>query len=150
MGAQPIHEIARKKLRPLYEGSGGPSLNFLMDLIAKPTTRAWYWEDHAEAVASAWFTHVGDEAELIDIRVAENKRRMGLAVGLLRFALEALMGNGLAVCRLEVRQSNQAARKLYESLGFEVTGRRPNYYRVQEGREDAILMAVDIKAIPKL
>jgi len=60
------------------------------------------------------------------------------------------MGNGLAVCRLEVRQSNQAARKLYESLGFEVTGRRPNYYRVQEGREDAILMAVDIKAIPKL
>ena len=149
MGAQRINEIARKKLIPLYKGSGGPSLNFLMDLITQPASTAWYWEDEAEAVASAWFTCVGDEGELIDICVAENKRRMGLAGALLQFALEELMGNGVAVCRLEVRQSNQAAIKLYESLGFEVTGRRPNYYRVQEGREDAILMAVDIKAIPK-
>ena len=152
MGAQPIKEITRKKLRPLYESSAGPSLNFLMDLIVHPTSTAWYWEDEAEAepVACAWFTHVGDEGELIDIRVAENKRRLGLAAGLLRFALGELMGNGMEVCRLEVRQSNHAARKLYEGLGFETTGRRPNYYRVQEGREDAILMAVNIKAISNL
>jgi ribosomal protein S18 acetylase RimI-like enzyme len=32
-------------------------------------------------------------------------------------------------------------------LGFETVGQRPNYYRVQEGREDAILMAVNLEAM---
>jgi [ribosomal protein S18]-alanine N-acetyltransferase len=148
MGAQPIQAITREKLRPLYEAAAGPSLNFLMDLIAQPATcTAWYWEDGTEAVASAWFSHVAGEGELIDIRVAENKRRTGLAGSLLSFALGELVGVGVTVCRLEVRQSNYAARGLYEGLGFETVGQRPNYYRVQEGREDAILMAVNLEAM---
>ena len=148
MGAQPIQAITREKLRPLYEAAAGPSLNFLMDLIEQPATcKAWYWADGAEAAASAWFTHVGEECELIDIRVAENKRRIGLAASLLSFALMELKCFGATVCRLEVRQSNHAARGLYEGLGFETVGQRPNYYRVQEGREDAILMAVNIEAM---
>ena len=119
-----------------------------MNLIGQPTTcKAWYWEDQGEAVACAWFTHVGEEGELIDIRVAENKRRMGLAASLLNFTLGELASIGVTVCRLEVRQSNFAARGLYEGLGFETVGQRPNYYRVQEGREDAILMAANIKAM---
>ena len=72
MGAQPIQAVTRGQLRPLYEAAAGPSLKFLMDLIARPNTcKAWYWENGAEAVACAWFTHVGEEGELIDIRVAE-------------------------------------------------------------------------------
>lgn len=148
MGAQPIQAVTRGQLRPLYEAAAGPSLKFLMDLIARPNTcKAWYWENGAEAVACAWFTHVGEEGELIDIRVAENKRRMGLAASLLNFTLGELASIGVTVCRLEVRQSNFAARGLYEGLGFEAVGQRPNYYRVQEGREDAILMAANIKAM---
>ena len=148
MGVQPIQAITREKLRPLYETAAGPSLNFLMDLIPQPTTcKAWYWAEGAEAVASAWFTHVGEECELIDIRVAENKRRIGLAASLLNFTLMELKRVGVTVCRLEVRQSNHAARGLYEGLGFEIVGQRPNYYRVQEGKEDAILMAINIKAM---
>ena len=148
MGAQPIQAVTIGQLRPLYEAAAGPSLKFLMDLIARPNTcKAWYWENGAEAVACAWFTHVGEEGELIDIRVAENKRRTGLAASLLNFTLGELASIGVTVCRLEVRQSNFAARGLYEGLGFETVGQRPNYYRVQEGREDAILMAANIKAM---
>jgi len=147
VGARPIQVTSRQMLEPLYEQATGPSLNFLMDLIGRPTCSAWCWQDHSETVASAWFTSVGDEGELIDIRVAENKRRRGLGASLLRFALGELTTTGLAVCRLEVRQSNHAARRLYKGLGFEDTGQRSNYYRVQEGREDAILMAIDLKAI---
>jgi ribosomal protein S18 acetylase RimI-like enzyme len=42
---------------------------------------------------------------------------------------------------LEVRPSNEAAIKLYVSYGFNVVGRRRDYYPAQEGkREDALLL----------
>lgn len=43
---------------------------------------------------------------------------------------------------LEVRVSNARARRLYESQGYSVRGRRPRYYPAADGqREDALLMA---------
>jgi len=45
---------------------------------------------------------------------------------------------------LEVRESNLAARKLYEKLGFSEEGRRSNYYH--EPREDAMLLRTSIAA----
>jgi ribosomal-protein-alanine N-acetyltransferase len=42
---------------------------------------------------------------------------------------------------LEVRLSNDAARRLYEKLGFRVVGRRPRYYK--DNLEDALLMTVE-------
>jgi ribosomal-protein-alanine N-acetyltransferase len=43
---------------------------------------------------------------------------------------------------LEVRRSNLAAQKLYESMGFAVTGIRKGYY--SDDGEDAFLMALDL------
>mgnify|MGYP002582415600 FL=1 len=40
---------------------------------------------------------------------------------------------------LEVRESNLAARRLYEKNGFEIVGKRKNYY--EKPAEDAILMS---------
>jgi ribosomal-protein-alanine N-acetyltransferase len=42
---------------------------------------------------------------------------------------------------LEVRESNVAARALYENNGFVIDGVRPQYYKMQQGREDALLMS---------
>ena len=47
----------------------------------------------------------------------------------------------LAFLTLEVRESNLPAIRLYEKLGFQVVGRRKNYYR--EEHEDALLMTVE-------
>jgi len=47
---------------------------------------------------------------------------------------------------LEVRPSNPRAIGLYESLGFNEFGRRPNYYPAKKGREDAIVMAMELLA----
>jgi ribosomal-protein-alanine N-acetyltransferase len=45
---------------------------------------------------------------------------------------------------LEVRPSNPRAVTLYESLGFYDIGRRPNYYPARRGREDAVVMAMEL------
>ena len=45
---------------------------------------------------------------------------------------------------LEVRASNAAAIALYEAAGFAEMGVRHNYYPAKKGREDALLMAMEL------
>ncbi len=45
---------------------------------------------------------------------------------------------------LEVRPSNPVAIALYHSEGFNEIGRRPRYYPAKDGREDAIVMAMEL------
>jgi [ribosomal protein S18]-alanine N-acetyltransferase len=73
------------------------------------------------------------ERELLNLAVAPEARRRGVASALVReFRREAGM------IFLEVRESNQAARKLYKSLGFEEISARPGYYEFPN--ETAIVM----------
>jgi len=69
-----------------------------------------------------------DEAELEDICVHKEYRRQGLAKKMLSYCIDVLRKDRVAQLHLEVRQSNQAAIALYESLGFAKTGERPAYY----------------------
>jgi ribosomal-protein-alanine N-acetyltransferase len=45
---------------------------------------------------------------------------------------------------LEVRMSNHAAIRLYDKHGFNEMSIRKDYYRAKEGREDAVLMGLEI------
>ena len=83
-----------------------------------------------------------DEGTLERIAVAPQFRRHGAAEALLRRFLDDGRGK-LAFLTLEVRAGNAPAIGFYEKLGFEVVGRRKNYYR-EEG-EDALLMTVVLR-----
>ena len=83
-----------------------------------------------------------DEGTLERIAVAPQFRRHGAAEALLRRFLDDGREK-LAFLTLEVRAGNAPAIGLYEKLGFEVVGRRRNYYR-EEG-EDALLMTVVLR-----
>jgi ribosomal-protein-alanine acetyltransferase len=74
------------------------------------------------------------EREILNIAVDPQERRRGIARRLAEGALTASPGEWF----LEVRESNSAARKFYESLGFHEIGRRENYY--SESPEAAIVM----------
>lgn len=90
----------------------------------------------------AGFTCASGEAELINLAVAENKRRQGIATELLRFACSELRKLGGERLFLEVASRNVGAVRFYESLGFETVGRRKAFYR--NPTDDALLMAKSI------
>ncbi len=81
--------------------------------------------------------HIAPEWELENIVVAPAARRTGLGKRLLDALLTQARETNSAAVFLEVRESNTAARTLYEKAGFEQTGRRKSYYR--DPVEDAIL-----------
>jgi ribosomal-protein-alanine N-acetyltransferase len=84
-----------------------------------------------------------DEGSLDNIAVDPAYRRQGVAQAL----LEALIAQGqaqqLSFITLEVREHNAPAIGLYEKNGFQVVGRRKNYY--EKPREDAILMTLTLE-----
>lgn len=77
------------------------------------------------------------EWEIENIAIAGQARRRGLGTRLVGEFLDLARAQGAEAVFLEVRESNQAARSLYEKWGFLEGGRRPRYYHDPE--EDAIV-----------
>ena len=84
---------------------------------------------------------VDREWEIENIAVAGPARRRGLGTRLLGELLDLARGRGADAVFLEVRESNHAARALYEKWAFLESGRRRGYYRgyYKDQEEDAIL-----------
>ena len=82
--------------------------------------------------------NVLDEADMMNLAVAEAARRQGIAGALVRELICRLKEKGIRCLTLEVRASNNPAQKLYASLGFVQTGRRPRYY--VKPTEDALIL----------
>jgi ribosomal-protein-alanine N-acetyltransferase len=83
----------------------------------------------AKTVAGDW--------EIENMVVAKQGRRRGIGSGLLDELLRRVRNDGSAAVWLEVRESNQPARRLYEKHAFCETGRRRRYYK--DPVEDAVL-----------
>ena len=79
-----------------------------------------------------------DEADIMNVAVAPEHRRQGVARLLLERLEEALRSRNVHSLTLEVRASNEPAKALYASLGYVPVGRRPNYYF--KPREDALIL----------
>lgn len=84
---------------------------------------------------------VDREWELENIVVGSEFRRQGIGTQLIEALLARVQATKGAVF-LEVRESNAAARKLYEKAGFREKGRRKLYY--SDPAEDAILYRKDV------
>jgi ribosomal-protein-alanine N-acetyltransferase len=84
---------------------------------------------------------VADEWEIENIAVTGSARRYGLGSRLLGEFLRLVRDGGGRAVFLEVRESNRAARALYEKWAFVETGRRRMYY--QDPPEDALVLRFD-------
>jgi ribosomal-protein-alanine N-acetyltransferase len=93
-------------------------------------------EGHLAAYMVAWL--VADEVHLGNIAVAPTHRRRGLARRLLAALERKGHERGARLVTLEVRRSNEAARTLYEDLGFRTVQIRRAYYA--DNKEDAMVM----------
>lgn len=96
-------------------------------------------EEGGGLLGYVWARFVLDEGDIGNIAVAPGFRRRGAGAALLKALLEEAERRQAAVVQLEVRESNLAARRLYEKNGFEIVGKRKNYY--EKPAEDAILMS---------
>jgi ribosomal-protein-alanine N-acetyltransferase len=87
-----------------------------------------------------WLVH--DELHVLNVAVAPEERRRGVARALMLEAEERARAHGARIATLEVRRSNSGAIALYRSMGYREVGVRPGYY-ADEG-EDAIVMDRDL------
>jgi ribosomal-protein-alanine N-acetyltransferase len=87
-----------------------------------------------------------DEAHVLNVCAAPDVQGRGHGRRLLRALLQLARGRGVRRVFLEVRPSNTTAIALYHAEGFNEIGRRPRYYPAKQGREDAIVMAMELFA----
>jgi ribosomal-protein-alanine N-acetyltransferase len=92
---------------------------------------------NGEVAAYLCLMSLFEEAQIMNIAVAPQKRGIGLARKLIELAIETARSKGAENLVLEVRESNMAAIALYESFGFVRYFVRKRYY---DGLEDAVLM----------
>lgn len=77
-------------------------------------------------------------ADMMNIAVDPDYRRLGIGRRLVEELEARLKENKVTCLTLEVRTSNEGAIALYDQLGFVSVGRRPNYYR--NPKEDALIL----------
>ena len=87
------------------------------------------------------FWIIAEEMELHKIAVSEAYQGRGIGKELMRFMLDTAAQKKVEKIFLEVRKSNTAAVRLYESFHFKLTGTRKNYYSDPE--EDALIYCLD-------
>ena len=98
---------------------------------------SWVLIDNEIIIGYILFSVGADEAHLLNICIAPESRRSGLARTFLLDRLELLKEKNVHTVFLEVRASSKPAIALYNNLGFERLGTRKDYYKTQSGREDA-------------
>lgn len=105
---------------------------------------AWIHEARGEAVGYAVISLAAGEAHILNLCTAPVAQGQGHGRRLLRHVLRMARGRGAQRVFLEVRPSNEHAIALYHGEGFNEIGRRPRYYPAIGGREDAIVMAMEL------
>jgi ribosomal-protein-alanine N-acetyltransferase len=110
----------------------------------------WYLEHsfilavlvQAELLGFLVFHNLIDFGHIVNLAVLPLYRKQGVASWLLAATGAILSEQGVRSVLLEVRESNQAAKQLYQKFRFRVIGSRPNYY--QDNLEDALVMKSEL------
>ncbi|MBX9400101.1 ribosomal protein S18-alanine N-acetyltransferase [Lysobacter sp. BMK333-48F3] len=105
---------------------------------------AWVLVEDERIVGYFLMSVAAGEAHVLNVCVAPEAHGLGFGRKLLRALVTIARGRGAERVFLEVRPSNAGAIALYHSEGFNEIGRRPRYYPARGGREDALVMAIEL------
>ena len=113
-----------------------------LEQLNKRGELGWVIEEKKKVVGCLVARASVAEAEILNLCIAPEKRRSGLAEALLNTAVAELRRTRVDRLFLEVRESNTPAISFYEKHQFRETGRRPGYYRDPD--EAAVLMMKEL------
>lgn len=111
---------------------------FYQELVGNPNALYYTAMAGEQVVGYAGIWLILDEAHVTNIAVAPEWRRRGVAKRLMEHLLQNSLNQGVNRITLEVRRTNLAAQKLYESFGFVAAGVRKGYY--SDNNEDGLIM----------
>ena len=86
------------------------------------------------------------EAHILNLCIGDAWRCRGIGRRLLDYLLDRATAAGMDEAFLEVRPSNTAAIRLYQSMGFAHVGIRRGYYQAVGGREDAAVLKLSLRS----
>jgi len=131
-------EAISSLLNTAIGGTGSNDPECITKTMERETSLCFVATDCDQVVGVIVGQIVVDEAEIHDVAVNHAFRRQGRATRLVRELERHATSLGACTSFLEVRASNTAAERLYESMGYTATGTRTGYY--SDG-ENAIVMS---------
>ncbi|MDR3392804.1 MAG: ribosomal protein S18-alanine N-acetyltransferase [Sulfuriferula sp.] len=108
--------------------------------------RCCIYEADDEIIGYAVMMLAVGEAHLLNITIAPAHQGQGWGRALMLYVIERARQDQAESLWLEVRPSNVIARHLYDNMGFDYVSVRKNYYPAVGGREDAVIMRLDLHA----
>lgn len=125
-------------IEELSYSSPWPKETFFVDITFNADARycVALVERRIAGFIGGWFKD--GQLHIVNVATHPSFRRQGVAVRLVRFMIELASDLKMRSAFLEVRRSNSAAQRLYENLGFSVTGIKPMYY--PDNLEDGLTM----------
>jgi len=131
-----IYEIEKNSFRHPYPP-------YLIDLLFETRRQAFFVAEIRDRVVGYAVAAMDAHGfgHVISVAVSYEMRRRGIGKALMRRLIQELKGIGVSILRLEVEKDNIAAQKMYEGLGFKLTGVIKDYY---ESGGDAYVMTLSL------
>jgi ribosomal-protein-alanine N-acetyltransferase len=104
----------------------------------------WVMREGRHLIGYAVLMLAAGEAHLLNLSVAAGSQRRGHGRRLLHSVVQAAREHKAKVLFLEVRPTNAVGQRLYAGYGFRQIGVRRGYYPARKGREDALVLALDL------
>lgn len=104
----------------------------------------WAYEEDNQIIGYAVMSVAVGEAHILNLTVQPESRRRGIGKKLMQQFIQLARQHDADVLMLEVRPSNIAAISLYAKLGFNEISARKDYYPAARGREDALILALNL------
>ena len=144
MRASDLHRVVQIERRCYPTPWTEASFRFEIERQAHAIPLVLTVEAVVHAYCCAWF--IADELQINNVAVDPDSYRRGYATILLTTLLKRIRAVGGTRATLEVRESNAAARKLYERLGFQKHDRRSGFY--SRPPESAVMLECILDKLP--
>lgn len=114
------------------------------DCLRNHVYSCWVFEHESRFSGHVVISIVAGEVHILNICVLPEIQGNGWGRKLLMETEWIARQHKAKTCFLEVRSSNHIGLQLYENMGYNEIGYRKDYYPLDKGREDAIVMAKDL------